>query len=138
VAPYGIVLADDHQLIRDCIKKLLLEEGSDFEVIGEVCDGRRLLDLLGGTHPDMVILDLSMPNLEGIEATRRIKKEWPSIKILILTVHKEREYLNQSLEAGADGFLLKDDADSELNSAIETIRQGNLYITPQLISTSLR
>ncbi len=135
MARYSIAIADDHRLMRDCIRNLLLGT-NDLEVVGETEDGEKLLALLRTQmcHPELVILDISMPNLDGIEATRIIKKEWPGIRVLIMTVHKEREYLNRAMEAGADGFLLKDDADSELIGAIATIRRGNVYISSRLVS----
>lgn len=127
-APYRIVLADDHILVRQGLKKILREE-KDLEVVGEASDGLELLTLLkfAKLAPHMVILDISMPNLRGIEATRQIKMVYPYMKVLILTIHKEKEYFREAISAGADGYLLKDDADHELFSAIETIRQGGVY-----------
>jgi two-component system, NarL family, response regulator NreC len=135
VSRYPIVLADDHRLVRECIKKILLDV-PDLEVIAEAADGEILLRLLRGNHihPEMVIMDISMPNLEGIEATRIIKEEFPALKVLILTVQKERAYLNRALAAGAEGFLLKEEADSELTGAVEMIRKGGLFISPQFTS----
>jgi DNA-binding NarL/FixJ family response regulator len=80
----------------------------------------------------MAIVDITMPNLGGIEATRRIKMTYPEVKVLILTIHKEQEYLDQAFSAGAEGYLLKEDANTELFSAIETIRQGGIYVSPLL------
>ncbi len=130
LTPYRIVLADDHALLRECIRQMLSEHDG-LEVVGEAADGAALLAMLrrAETIPDMIILDLSMPNLEGIEATRIVKKIWPQTRIMILTVHKERAYVDQALAAGAEGFVLKDDADAELFSAIDTIRNGNSYIS---------
>ncbi len=133
--PYQIVLADDHNMLRQGIKKLI-QESKDLEVVGEVSDGLELLDLLKMKTPHMVILDLSMPNLRGIEATHEIKMIYPEVKILILTMHKRKEYLFHAVSAGADGYLLKEDTDKELYSAIEAIRQGGIYVSP-LLSTVL-
>jgi DNA-binding NarL/FixJ family response regulator len=96
------------------------------EVIGEAGDGLELLNLLKQSKllPPMAIVDISMPNLSGIEATRRIKMIYPDIKILILSMHKDQEYLSHALSTGADGYLLKEDSDRELFKAIEMIRQG--------------
>ena len=133
---YRIVLADDHTLFRQGVRKII-EEVVDYKVVEEVSDGLALVELLNKLTPDMVILDISMPNLRGIEATRDIKRIHPDLKILILTMHKNREYLYQAISAGAVGYLLKEDADTDLLYAIETIRQGKTYISP-ILSVGLR
>lgn len=129
--PYRIVLADDHKMFRLGVKKII-DETEDLEVVGEVGDGLQLLNLLKKSTPQMVILDISMPNLRGIEAAREVKIINANIKILILTMHKNKEYLYHCLSAGAEGYLLKEDTDTELFSAIETIRRGGIYISPFL------
>ena len=126
---YGIVLADDHVLVRQGLRRII-EERADLEVIGEANDGLELLTLLKERVPDMVILDIFMPNLRGIEAIQEIKKIHPDVKVLILTMHRDKEYLYLALSSGAKGYLLKEDADKELFSAIEKIRQGKTYISP--------
>jgi DNA-binding NarL/FixJ family response regulator len=133
--PYRIILADDHILLRQGIKKII-EESEDMVVIAEASDGLELLDLLKKITPDMIILDISMPNLRGIEVSREIKSFNPKIKVLILTMHKKLDYLYHTLSAGADGFLLKEDSDEELFTAIETIQGGNIYVSPSF-STEL-
>lgn len=129
--PYRVVLADDHLLFREGMKRLI-EEIPDVEVIGEASDGMELLNLLRKVNPDMAIMDISMPNLRGIEAAGEIRMLYPAIKILILTMHKSKEYLYHSISAGAQGYLLKEDSDVELLSAIETIRKGQIYVTRSL------
>jgi DNA-binding NarL/FixJ family response regulator len=129
MASYGIVLADDHVLVRQGLRRIL-EGMADLEVVGEANDGLELLNLLNRLTPHMVILDIFMPNLRGIEAIHEIKKIRPEVKVLILTMHKDKEYLYLALSAGAKGYLLKEDADKELFSAIEKIRQGKTYISP--------
>ena len=129
MSPYRIALADDHVLVRQGFKRIL-EGVGDLEVIGEANDGIELLNLLNRVTPHMVILDIFMPNLRGIEAIHEIKKIHPDVKVLILTMHKDKEYLYLSLSAGAKGYLLKEDADKELFSAIEKVRQGKTYISP--------
>jgi len=126
---YRLLLADDHPLIRQGLKKII-EEVPELEVIGEAGDGFELLALLKNSTVEMVILDLSMPNLRGVEVIRAIKKKYPEVKMLVLTMHKE--YLHQALSAGADGYLLKEDADLELFTAIENIRQGQISLSPRL------
>ena len=130
---YKIVLAEDHVLVREGIKKII-EALPGLQVVGEVGDGPQLLELLRGLAVDMVILDISMPSLPGIEATREIKKAYPAVKVLILTMHKKKEYLNNAIAAGVDGYLLKEDAPKELLNAIDMIRQGRTYVSPLLSS----
>jgi len=131
MTPYRIVLADDHAMFRQGIKNIL-EGTEDLEVIGEAGDGLKLLELFKKVTPDMVILDISMPNLRGIEATREIKIIAPDAKVLILTMHRDKEYVYSAIAAGAEGYLLKEDADTELFAAVEKIRQGDHYISPLL------
>lgn len=130
MAPYGIVLADDHVLFRSGIKKILEEKG--YAVIGEANDGVELLHLVRQKPPDLVILDISMPKMRGIDALKEIKTANRDIKVLILTMHRDKEYLYHSIASGADGYLLKSDADPELYSAIEALRQGRTYISPRM------
>jgi len=129
--PYRIVLADDHTMVRHGIKKMI-EESASLKVIGEASDGLELLDLLKGLPVDLVILDISMPRLSGIEATRELKRIFPEVKVLILTMHKDSELLDQAVSVGVDGYVLKEDSDRELYSAIEKIRGGGIYISPRL------
>lgn len=128
MAAYRVVLADDHLLFREGMK-LLIKRMPDVEVVGEAGDGLELLQLLRELAPDMAIIDIAMPNLRGIEAAREIKMSHPHIKVLILTMHKSKEYLYHSISAGADGYLLKEDSDVELLSAIDKIRNGETYVT---------
>ncbi len=124
---YKIVLADDHAMFRRGVRRII-EEIPGLQVVGEATDGLELLDLLKNTSPDMVILDISMPNIRGLEASAEIKKLHPQIKVLVLTMHKE--FLQQGISAGVDGYLLKDDTDSELVSAISKIRDGRTHLSP--------
>jgi DNA-binding NarL/FixJ family response regulator len=126
---YSIILADDHVLVRQGLRRLL-EGIDDLEVVGEADDGLDLLRLLRQVAPQMVILDIFMPNLRGIEAIAEIKKIRPDVKILILTMHRDKEYLYLALSAGAKGYLLKEDAARDLFSAIAEVRQGKTYISP--------
>lgn len=133
MTPYTIILADDHVLFRRGVKRII-EDLPDLQVIGEAGDGFELLQLLRKLNPQLIILDISMPNLGGLDAAREIRKLYPKVKILMLTMHKKVDFLQQGLEAGADGFLLKDDADSELLQAIQTLRQGKRFFSPLLSS----
>ncbi len=132
MSPYRIVLADDHALLRQGLKKLI-HGTADLAVVGDAGDGIALLNLLKKTTADMVILDISMPNLRGIEAACEIKETHPALKVLFLTMHKDVEFLSQAFAAGADGYLLKESADSDLFFAIEKIRDGRNYVSPQLL-----
>jgi DNA-binding NarL/FixJ family response regulator len=134
-SPFSILLADDHVMFRRGVRRII-QSISDVEVVGEAGDGFELLELLKKTSPRLIILDISMPNLRGLEATREIKIINPDVKVLILTMHKDKEYLYHAFSAGAEGYLLKEDADSELISAIDTLRRGGTYISP-LLSTQL-
>lgn len=130
--PYRIVVADDHTLVRQGVRKIL--EGKDgVQVVGEAGDGIELLFLLNELKPNMVILDISMPNLQGIQTARQIKMKYVGMKILIMTMHKEREYLYEAISAGVEGYLLKEDAEKELFSAIETLREGKGFISPIIL-----
>jgi DNA-binding NarL/FixJ family response regulator len=131
MSSYQIALADDHLMFRNGLKRII-EESKELLVIGEANDGIELLNLLKKSAPDMVILDLSMPRLRGLEAAHEIKTLYPEVKILILTMHKSKEYLMQALSSRADGYLLKEDTDGELIAAIDTIRRGKIYISPLL------
>ena len=129
---YRIVLADDHVIFRQGIKHLI-DSKPGLEVVGEASDGLELVNLLQrGLNADMVILDISMPNLRGIEATHEIKCIYPNTRILVLTMHKSKEYLYHSISAGAQGYLLKEDSEVELFSAIDAIRRGEIFVSKLL------
>jgi len=129
-----IVIVDDHFLIRQGLRSIL--EGEDnLQVVGEAKDGMELLFLLDQLNPDLVMLDISMPNLQGIETARLIKMRHPEMNILILTMHQEREYIVAAATAGVEGYLLKEDAQKDLLLAIDKIRHGKGFISPILAKT---
>jgi DNA-binding NarL/FixJ family response regulator len=128
---YRIILADDHSLFRQGLKAVL-EGTKEFQVVGEAGDGLELVGLLARVNPHLVILDISMPNLRGLETIPEIKKIHPEAKILVVTMHNDKEYLYQAISQGADGYFLKKDAGTELFSAIEKIRKGKVYVSPSL------
>ena len=126
--PYRVLLAEDHRLFREFLRKNL-EEVAGLEVVGEAGNGLELLESIKELQPHMVILDIEMPILSGMEAARIIKKGYPEIKILLLTMYKDEEHLNQALKAKVDGYLLKENMFNDLVNAIERIRDGQLYIS---------
>jgi DNA-binding NarL/FixJ family response regulator len=132
---FNILLADKHVMFRRAIRRIL-QSMVDVEVVGEARDGFEVLEFLKKTSPQLIILGISMPYLRGLEAIREIKIINPEVKVLILTMHREMEYMEYALSAGAEGYLLKEDSDRELITAIDTLKKGGTYISP-LLSTQL-
>ena len=128
---YKIILAEDHPRFRQVTKKFI-EENDELTVVGEAADGLELLELLGQLLPDMVITDISMPRLRGLDAAKKIKELYPQLKVLILTIHNEKDFLDRAMSTGVDGYVLKQEMDEELYSAIRSIRSGKFYISPCL------
>ncbi len=133
MAVYRIVLADDHQLFRQGLKKIIKGK-KDLKVVGEVSGGLELYGFLKKAPPDMVVMEIAMPDPRGIEAIREAKLICPHVKVLILTMYNNPEYLRHSLEAGADGYLLKEASGTALFSAIQKIRKGKIYVSQTLAS----
>jgi DNA-binding NarL/FixJ family response regulator len=126
-----VLLAEDHTIVRKGLLALLDSEAG-IEVIGEAQDGREAVARAEQLRPDVVLMDITMPVLNGLEATRQIKKRFPEVKVLILTVHSDDEYIRQILRAGASGYLVKQAAPHELISAIEAIQRGESYLSPSV------
>jgi DNA-binding NarL/FixJ family response regulator len=131
-----ILLADDHTLVRQGLRKLL-EERPDWEVIAEAGDGREAVRLAEQHKPDVAILDVAMPLLNGIEATRQITKRVPSTRVLVLSMHADEAYVTQILQAGATGYLLKDSADVDLLKAVGEAAQGRSFFSPAIARVML-
>ena len=126
-----ILLADDHTVVRQGLRKLL-EERTDWEVIAEAGDGREAVRLAEQHRPDVAILDVAMPLLNGIEATRQITKRVPGTHVLVLSMHADEAYVTQILQAGASGYLLKDSADVDLIQAVAAVAQGKSFFSPAI------
>lgn len=124
-----VLLADDHTLVRAGLRKLL-ESLPSIEVVGEASDGLELLDLIARLQPHVILMDIAMPGLNGLEATGRISKSWPDIRVLILSMHQNAEYIRQALRQGAVAYLLKDSAPMELELALKAVLNGETYLSP--------
>lgn len=129
--PSRILLVDDHQIIREGLR-LLVEREPDLCVVGEADNGRDACELVRRAAPHVLLMDVGMPDMNGVEATRRIHAEFPAVRILALTMHANRQYLQEMLRAGASGYLLKDCASEELVTAIRVVLDGQTYLSPQI------
>ena len=126
-----VIVVDDHTIVRDGVCALLALAG-DIEVIGEASNGREALDVVNQLAPNIVLMDIAMPILGGLEATRRICREFPATKVLVLTQYDDKDYVFQLIEAGASGFVSKTAASSDLAQAIRCISQGEAYLSPSV------
>jgi DNA-binding NarL/FixJ family response regulator len=124
-----ILIVEDHTILREGLKALLTTN-PDIEIAGEAGDGREAIWLVEKLDPDMVMMDLSMPRMDGMQAIREIKRRWPKMKILALTAHKTEEYVLTTLKAGADGYLLKDSTYEEMMTAVKSVLGGKRYLSP--------
>jgi len=129
--PIRVLLADDHALFREGVRSLLATQ-ADIEVVGEVEDGRAAVQQAVALRPDVVLMDITMPNLDGIEATRQIAQREPSVRVLVLTMHDNEEVFLRALGAGAAGYVLKRSGGGELMGAIRSTFEGNSYLSPYL------
>ena len=127
-----IVLADDHPIVLDGLRNLIRAE-PDFELVGEAASGLSALKIIREQRPDIAVLDISMPELNGIVLSRRVAAEMPGLRLLVLTLHEDRAYLNQALEAGVRGYVLKRSAVENLVQAIRAVLVGGLYIDPAIV-----
>ncbi|MGB7768569.1 MAG: response regulator transcription factor, partial [Verrucomicrobiia bacterium] len=135
IKPIRVMLADDHTLVRAGIRALL-EKLPGVEVVGEAGDGREVLKLVKLHRPDVVLMDIAMPGLNGLEAAARMAKEFPDVRVIILSMHHNEEYVWRALKAGAAGYLLKKAATAELATALQHVAHGEIYLS-QEISTRL-
>ncbi len=132
-----IILVDDHQMFRDGVKSVLSDE-ENIEVIGEVGNGNDLYELLKSKTPDLLITDISMPDISGINVTKYVSENYPEVKILILSMHSTEEFITKALSAGANGYLPKDTSMNELLEAINTIYKGDNYFNKEISDTILK
>jgi DNA-binding NarL/FixJ family response regulator len=126
-----VLLAEDHTIVRKGLRSLLDSENG-IRVVGEAADGREAIDQVGRLRPDVVVMDIGMPGLNGLESTRQIKKHYPDVQVLILTVHTGDEYVFQILRAGASGYVVKQAAPKELISAIRAVGCGEAFLSPSI------
>jgi len=131
MAPFRILLADDHEVVRAGLRALL-EEQSGWEVVAEAADGRDAVEKASKLKPDVVVIDIAMPSLNGLEAVRQIVKAVPNTRVLVLTMYDSDPLIQQVLQAGARGYLLKSDAGRDLVSAIDALRRNKTFFTPKV------
>jgi DNA-binding NarL/FixJ family response regulator len=129
--PISVFLADDHPVVRNGLQ-LILQAEADIKVVGEAADGREAVRLAGKAAPDVVIMDIAMPGLNGIEATKKICAACPAARVLILSVHATAEHIYQALQAGAQGYLLKESAGEEVIKAVRALRKGQRYLSEKI------
>lgn len=136
-APIRVLLADDHDILREGLKALLSIQG-EIVIVGEACTGREAVDLAERLKPDIVLLDVSLPELDGLEACQRIRARLPHVHVLVLTMHEREDYLRRALEAGAAGYLIKRTAAAELHLAVRAVAHGDTFLSPSMARTLVR
>jgi len=134
VTPTRVLVVDDHTLIRQGIVGLL-ERQPDIEVVGEAGDGRTAIDVVGEVHPDVVLMDVAMPGISGLDATRELKARWPDLPVIILTIHDREDYIFEALRSGAVGYVMKGADVQELLAAVRSARLGEVYLQPQAVKS---
>jgi DNA-binding NarL/FixJ family response regulator len=125
-----VLLADDHGIVRDGLRRIV-EESGDMEVVAEAPDGREALRMVAQNRPDVAVVDISMPGIDGLEVVQRLKDSHPGLPVLILTMHEEAQYIVRAIEAGAMGYLTKQSAPEQLVTAIRKVHQGQRYMTDE-------
>ena len=135
--PTRILLADDHAMVRRGFRLILAQHKDEFEVVGEAGDGHEALAAVERFKPDVLILDVGMPKANGVEVTQKVRQNWPEVRVLILSMHRDSGYVRETLKAGAKGYLLKDSIDSELIAAVRAVAMNEAYITPAVSNTVL-
>jgi DNA-binding NarL/FixJ family response regulator len=131
MSPVRILLADDHSLVRASLRSLLTDNPG-IEVVAEASDGRQAFELVGQHRPDLVLMDISMPGLNGLEATRQIVKAHPNVRVIVLSMHASDQHVLRALRAGASGYVLKGSRPRELELAIESVARGEIFLSPAI------
>ena len=131
-----VVIAEDHRMVRELLSALLARE-SNLAIVGEASNGREAVEMAQKLRPDLLVLDISLPELDGIEVARRLKKSQPEVKLLALSIHSEKVFVQAMLRAGADGYLVKTSAVTELVEAIGVVAQGKIYLSPEVAPEAL-
>ena len=129
--PIRVLIADDHTIVRSGVH-MLLETEPDFVVVGEALNGSEAIELAQSLKPDLILMDITMPEMDGLEATRQIKEHWPEINILVLTMHRSDEYFFEILKAGASGYILKTADTEELLQAARATARGDVFLNPSM------
>ena len=130
-----VLIVDDHDLVRAGIRALL-DRSADIEVVGEAGDGREALSVIGQTEPDVVLLDISLPQLNGLEVALRVKQEFPAVRVLFLSMHMNEEYVARALKIGAAGYVLKRATTGELELAIRSAKNGKTFLSPAIAKSN--
>ncbi len=134
-ASIRLLLADDHRMLREGLRRSLIESG--FDVVAEARDGAEAVELAATVRPDVILMDVTMPELDGVEATRQIKARQPDVRIVMLTMHADQDVLAEAIRAGANGYLVKDCSTDEIASAIEAVANGETALSPRLAASML-
>jgi DNA-binding NarL/FixJ family response regulator len=132
-----ILLADDHAMVRRGFRLILSQYPSEFEIVGEAGTGEETIRMVKDLKPEVLLLDVAMPKMTGVEVTQQVGQNWPEVRILILSMHRDSTYVRETLRAGAKGYLLKDAVDSELIQAIRSVAANESYISPAVSNTVL-
>lgn len=135
--PIRVLIADDHTIVRSGVR-LLLEAEPEIQVVGEALDGLQAVALTEALRPNIVLMDIAMPGVDGLEATRQIKARWPEVHVLVLTMHRSDEYFFEALKAGASGYVLKAAETSDLIHAVRVVAEGEVFLYPTMATKLLR
>ncbi len=133
--PIRLMLADDHRMLREGLRRSMEDEG--FDVVGEAGDGEEAIALAGELQPDVILMDVTMPDVDGVEATRRIRSQWPKVRVVMLTMHADREVIASAIRAGASGYLVKDCSTDEIADAVRLAVDENATLSPDLAASML-